>query len=328
MALQTIPRVADAASILGNPTALTRAVKELQGLNVTVIDGAAAGTKMNVPALRTEDTIISAIQLNDTWAAPVDDKANITIQSTKASATITISGNPVADETVTVNGVVYTWKATPTSNRHVKITSGNNTQMGADLAAVINAYESRYEAGLTGDGNRIARISASAASGVVTITSVADGVGNAPQVTGTVTVLAATNSNTGQATLTCASVVNNNTCVVNGVTFTAKTTVTDTDLHFALKGTDALQAIEIARCINAYQFKYGSLDVLATPVGAAVNITPKSDPTGNAIALSEASTNVAVSGSYLSGGTATGGIKSTTNLSTATLVLVWFDKNP
>jgi hypothetical protein len=322
--MQTNPA---AHALLANPGALRGILSELQGVNIDVVAGAAAGTAMNIPAIRVEDTIVQAIQLNTTWSAPLSDKANITIQPTKASATLTISGDPIAAETITVNGNVYTWRVTPTKLNEVKITSGNNTTMATALAAAINAYEGRYESQLKGDGQRIATLVATSNLGVVTVTSVADGVGNAPQVTGTVTVLAASGTNTGSATLTPATVIATNTAVVNGVTFTAVASGA-TDIQFNLKASNLLQGIEIARAINAYQFKYGTLNVSASAnaTTGVVTITPFTAPTGNAIALSEASTNVAASGAYLAGGTATGSIKSTTNLSAATLVVFWYNK--
>lgn len=321
--------LAQAQQLLSQPNLLRSLLGELQGLNISVIDGAAAGTGMALAAIRTEDTILQAIKFSDTWAAPVSDLANITIQPTKASGTLTVSGNPVAGETFVVNGNTYTWRATPTKVNEVKITAGANNTMASAVAAAINAYEGRYESQLNGDGNRTAGVVATVASAVVTVTSIADGVGNAPQITGTVTVLAAAGTNTGSATLTAVSVVDGNTCVVNGVTFTAKTTLTvpAVDTEFLVKGTDTLQAAEIVRCLSAYQFKYGTIGVVATSALGVVTIVPNSATTGNAVSMTEASTNFAASGSgYLSGGTATGSIKSTTDLSLATLVLFWANK--
>lgn len=318
--------VQSAHALLSNPQGLANNLKELQGLNVSIVDGAAAGTAMTLAGIRAEDTILCATVLADTWAAPTDDKANITIQSTTASGTITFGGNPVEGETVTVNGNVYTFKATPTKLNDAPILAGNNNGMATALAAAINAYEGRYESQLHGDGNRAAGVSATANAAVVTVTSVVDGVGNAPAVTGTATVLVAAGSNTGAATLTAATVVAGNTCVVNGVTFTAAATPT-LDTQFAVKGTNALQAAEIARAINAYAFKYGTLDVVASAAAAVVTIRPGTPASGNAIGLTESATNVTVSGSgYLAGGTNTGSIKSTTNLSAATLQVHWFNK--
>lgn len=199
------------------PGSAAAMLKELQGLNIALVAGASAGTKLDVAAIRTEDTIIAAM-VEDTTSGVTsgDDKANITIQSVKASGTITISGGlPVANETVTVNGVVYTFKAAAnvTLNTHVAI-GADEDETGENLAAKINLVE----------GLGVAAVTAANNAGVVTVTAVADGTG------------------------------------------------------------------------------------------------------GNAITLVEAATNVAVSGATLSGGTATGGIKSTTDLTGKALLLFWYNK--
>jgi hypothetical protein len=136
-------------------------------------------------------------------------------------------------------------------------------------------------------------------------------------------------------------VVAANTAVINGATFTASATPTG-DVQFYTKaaapafpgvaaataGSDCATGQWLAKLINAYQFKYGTLDVVASAntTTGVVTLTPMTTPTGNAIAISEASTNVTGSGAYLAGGTTTGSIKSTTNLSTATLILFWTNK--
>lgn len=218
--LHTLPK----AQALLNPALLLALLKEQQGLTVTVIDGAAADTAMAVAAIQPEDTILSAIKFMDVWAAPTDDKANITIQGITASGLITIAGNPVEGDTVTVRGTVYTFKAVPSDITHVKTTAGDNTAMASRLAAVINAYESRYESQLNGDGQRTPALKATSALGVVTLKSLVGGTA------------------------------------------------------------------------------------------------------GNAYTLTENATNVTVSGATLTGGSATGSIKSTTDLSAATIVLVWVNK--
>lgn len=206
---------------------LAKVLTELQGLTISVVAGAAAGTAMNIAAIRREDTILAAVVTNDTAAAaPVDDRLNITIQSTTATGTITISDDPVEDETITVNDVVYTWKEVPSEKTHIQITAGDNTAMAASLAAAINNYEGRYESQLHGDSWRTPAVVATSALGVVTVAALADGAD------------------------------------------------------------------------------------------------------GNAITLAEASTNVAVSGATLSGGSNTGSIKSTTNLTDKTLTVYWYNKRP
>lgn len=181
------------AQSLGNPKKLQEVVRELQGLRQVLVTGAAAGTAMACGNIGVEDTIVSALNLTDL----TDDTANITIQSKKASGTITISGNPVADETFVVNGVTYTFKATPAAKNHVKITAGDNTAMATAAAAAINAYEARYEARLNGDGNRAPSVVATSALGVVTVTAIAEGTtGNALTLTENATNVAVSGAGT------------------------------------------------------------------------------------------------------------------------------------
>lgn len=147
---------------------------ELQGLTVTVVSGAAAGTAMTVAPLRKEDTLLAALVTTDAAAAAmVNDVTNMTIQSTTASGTLTVAGNPVDGETFVLNGTTYAFKTTPTAATDVKITAGNNTTMAAAVAGTVNAYENRL---LTnGGGYRAAQVVSTSALGVVTFTAVVDG---------------------------------------------------------------------------------------------------------------------------------------------------------
>lgn len=304
---------------------LKTAIKELQGLAVTTVAGAANGTAMAVPALRTEDTLLAAICTVDAGGATTNDVANMTIQPTHASGTITISGNPVAAETFVVNGVTYTFVATPSLPTDVKITAGNNTAMALAAANTINAYENRRLP--NGGGQNTAQVVATAALGVVTVTSVADEVGNGPVVTDTGSTITISSTNPAAVTATCVSAGNTDAITVNGVAFTIKTTPVDLDVDIAVLASDTLQAAEFVRAINAYENKHHTLDVVATSALGVVTIAPKSARKGNIITLTEAATNVAVTGSgWLAGGTATGGVKSTTNLTGKTVTLMWYNK--
>lgn len=312
---------------LGNPKELYDAFVELRGLKSELVTGAAAGTAMACGNIGTEDTILSAVVFTDAGGSVVDDKANITIQSKKASATLTITGNPVADETVSVNGVTYTWKAVPTAKNHVLITAGNNTAMAASLAAAINAYEARYESQLNGDPNRLAAVVATSAAGVVTVTSIIEGAGNGPIVSDTGTTITISSTNPGAVTATFVSAANTDAIIVNGVTFTIKTVPVNLDIDMGVKGSDTLQAAETVRIINAYETKYGTLNVVASAVLGVVTLVPRDPKSGNAIPLTEASSNIAASGSgYLAGGSAAGSLKSVTNLAAKKMLVTYFDK--
>lgn len=331
MTLQTISKQFAKGGSGLTDGALAAAIKELQGLKVAVVAGATAGTKINIAAMRTEDTIVSAVVSTDAGGALADDVANLTIQATKASGTLTVA-TVIDGSACTVNGTTYTFKTTPTATNHVKLLGTDILNANA-LAAAINAYENRYT---SSGGRNVAAVVASTtgASGVVTITSVTDGAGSVVTLTGTVTTLAATNSGTYTATLTCATVVNTNTFAITNlagtvITFTCKTTPvvgTKTDVALAAGADNTLQAAIIAKAINAYDSD-GTLGVVATPVAAAVNISPVAPKGGNQITLTGTVTVLAASGATLANGTATGGIKSTTNLASKTLMVLWFDKN-
>jgi hypothetical protein len=337
MTLQVLP-----ASFGKGGTSLTdgtlyNAVRELQGLQVTVVPGAANGTAMAVPALRLEDTLLAALITTDAGGAAANDVANLTIQATAAFGTITISGNPADAEVFVVNGKTYTFKTTPTDIAHVKITAGDNTAMATAVKNAINAYEGRY---VEGKGYNTPAVVATSSAGVVTVTSVVDGAGNAVTVTGTATVLVAAGSGTLSATLTPVTVVPGNTCVINGVTFTAATVPDTTGLQFYTKasapafpnggaaGTDLSCGQWLSYIINA-KLANSNTDAVASAnaTTGVVTITPKTAPAGNMITLTETAANVAVTGTgTLTGGTNTGGVKSVTNLTGKTMTLFWFNK--
>lgn len=190
MALETLnPNLGQGGA--GIPS-LGKVLKELQGHSVDVVAGAAAGTKMPLAAIRSKDTILSVVVSTNAGGALTADTANVSIASTKANGTITLSGDPLANETFVVNGVTYTWKAVPTSRTHVKITTGNNTAMAAAVRDAINAYENRYTGKATTPS-----VVATAALGVVTVTANVEGVaGNAITFTESVTNLAMSGSGT------------------------------------------------------------------------------------------------------------------------------------
>lgn len=321
---------------------LAGALKELQGLNITHIAGAAANTKIDIASMRIEDTIIAALVEDDvSGVTSGDDKANITIQTTAAFGTITVSGNPVAGETFVVNGATYTFRSTFTNAaREVKITAGDNTAMASAIAAAINGWENRKLDGIGATGTNTPAVVATSNAGVVTVTSVVDGVGNGVVLTGTVTVLAAAGNGTASATLTPVTVVADNTCVISGVTFTAKAVPVGAQQFYTkaaapafpgggAAGTDLACGQWLAKLINNYEQANFTLDVVATAnaTTGVVTLVPRKPFAGNIITLTEAGTNVAVTGSgTLTGGTATGGIKSTTNLTAKHVTVYWFNK--
>ena len=310
-------------SVAGLPSDTQNAVRELQGIRLSVVAGAAAGTKMNVAAMRPEDTIVSVTDYPSTIA---DDAVNCTAAANKATGTLTVAAAADGD-TCVVNGVTYTYKTNPTQATHVKTTPGNNTIAAQALVTTINAYENRRLT--TGNFNNPAVVATSNAA-IVTITATAQGTGTNPVVTEAGNEITLVATDPGAITATCiVAITDVTTITVNGVTFAAKTTPTDLDLHFGVKTTAALQATEVARVINSYQNERGTLDAIATVNAAVVTITNPAGRSGNAITLTGTPVRLAASGSgYLAGGTATGGFTSTTNLTGKNVMILWLDKNP
>ena len=73
-------------------------------------------------------------------------------------------------------------------------------------------------------------------------------------------------------TLTLAAVANTETIIINGLTFTGHTdTTTLATRTFSIAGSDTLDAVELAKCIN--DPVYGVPGVTATPAAAVVTLT-------------------------------------------------------
>ncbi len=329
MTLQTIN-----ASFLKGGAGLTdgtlaNAVEQILGLTSAVVVGAAANTTMTLAAIRPEDTIKTAIYQASGTGPFIDAKSTITINSVKATGTITISDLPVANDTVTVNGTVFTFKAVATDPTHIEISTDDSdgyTAMALSLKNAINAYQTRLQD--NGAGFAYPVLVATAAAGVVTLTATVEGVGNGATVTDTGTTITVVSTDPGAVTATFASAGNTDALTVNGVAFTIKTTPVNLDVDMGVKASNTLQAAEMVRAINCYQRKYGTLNVVASSDGAVVTISPRTTRTGNSITLTESATGVAVSGSgYLTGGTATGGIKSSLNLTSQSLYVEYYNHN-
>jgi hypothetical protein len=181
MSLEKIP--AGAGQYLGN-----NAVKELQGFQLSIGAGAAAGTKVAVAAIRAEDTILSVIR--SVAGVLTDVTSHYTIADIRASGTLTAASVAEGD-TCVVDGVTYTAKATPTASTHFLI-GGTDAATATNLAATINAYHGGYRQGYAKK-----TLKAVASSAVVTVTAVNEGTaGNSIVLTGTATRLAASGSGT------------------------------------------------------------------------------------------------------------------------------------
>lgn len=169
MSLQKLNLVSSGAAAESGtgPGSLYAILAELQGLNINLVTGGSASTKFNLAAIRQEDTIVAAF--NNNAGTLTDIKANITIADTRASGTLTLSGI-VADDTAVVNGVTYTFKASPNSGdiRQVQLTAGNNNANAAALSAAINKYNDCR-------GSYVTNVSATVLNNVVTVTANSEG---------------------------------------------------------------------------------------------------------------------------------------------------------
>ncbi len=147
---------------------LVTALTELQGLTISVLAGAGANTKINVAALRSEDTILAA--LNNNAGTITDVTGSVTIEDVRASGTVSV-GTVAAGDTVSVAGLTYTLVSNPTviaQGDYSKVKVGASaTECAANLAAAINAREA----------NRNQVVLASAATTTVTVRAVAEGTG-------------------------------------------------------------------------------------------------------------------------------------------------------
>lgn len=160
MALQSLSQAGKGGS--GIPDQIPAALKELQGLTVTLVDGATSGTKINVAAMRSEDTILSIIE--HIAGVPTNDRASIaTIADVRASGTLTV-GSPSAGATFVVGGITYTLRASADPLLNEVTIGANAAGTAANIAAKVNQ-------------NDPTRIIATSNSNVVTFRAVAEGTG-------------------------------------------------------------------------------------------------------------------------------------------------------
>lgn len=158
MSLNSLAKIGPAG---GGYDEIKAALAELQGLNFEVLAGAGADTKIDVAAIRPEDTIIGAI--NNNAGTITDIKSTLTIENLKASGTLTLASVIATDQAV-VNGKTYTFQAgDPVTYGEVKV-GANDTESAANLRDAINLYE-------TNIAENPAEVVATSAAGVVTITA-------------------------------------------------------------------------------------------------------------------------------------------------------------
>ena len=91
----------------GVPDAMPKAIAELQGMKLTIVNGAAAGTVMPVPGMDHNDHIGAVIDLTGQVDVPLN---TLSTASRNAKGTITCLPTAADGDTVAVNGKVYKFK--------------------------------------------------------------------------------------------------------------------------------------------------------------------------------------------------------------------------
>jgi phage tail sheath gpL-like len=130
-------------------------------------------------------------------------------------------------------------------------------------------------------------------------------------------------------TVTCASVDAGDTVTIDGRVYTAiaNGATPANSAEFSVSTTNTLCAANLVAAIIASEKNDTTSKVTASNAAGVVTITARAEGTGgNAITLTSSDgTDLAVSGATLSGGSATGGIKSTSI--TNQIILMWYNKN-
>ena len=154
------------------PDSAAAALIELQGLNIDILTGATADTKIDVAAIRSEDTILAAHEQDGTSGLLVDITGNMSINTLYATGTLT-AATIIAGSECGVAGQTYTFQAgAPITYGQVEVGADDSGSI-ANLKAAINAYETSIERGG-------AQVVATNATNVCTVTAAAEGAaGNA-----------------------------------------------------------------------------------------------------------------------------------------------------
>lgn len=303
------------------------AIKELQGLTFSMLGSAGAGAKNSLPAIRLEDTILAAVNNNAGTLTNLAFTAGA-----KATGTLTFA-SAVATDTFVVNGVTFTFKASPVSGVYTDVAVGASDNATAALAAAaINNFFSET------DGS----VSATVLNNVVTITAANSGtaansyttVGGAHITAGGATLSGGTadagisiSDTRASGTLTFASAIAGDTFVVKGTTFTIKAAgdYESSDLRHVLLGTsDRLTAAAARNAINRF-FANTDNSVTASVLNNVVTVraTLEGSAGPNTYTL-VGGTRITASGATLSGGTATGGVSVVA--ATNQVLLFWYNK--
>jgi hypothetical protein len=126
-------------------------------------------------------------------------------------------------------------------------------------------------------------------------------------------------------TITCAAAAAADTVTVNAKVYTAVSGTPANNTQFNIAGSDTADAASLVAAINSREANALNA-VTASNIAGVVTVRATAEGTGgNSITLASSNgTRLAVSGATLAGGTATGGIKSTSV--TNQIILTWWNK--
>ena len=232
-----------------------------------------------------------------------------------ATAALTFTGQPTANDTVTVNGVAITFVASGATGAQVNIGT-LATDTVANLVALINGTSSGTDpktlfptygiAPLAGTG---VTATVDATGLIVTLSAVTEGTaGNA------LTLSESTSNMTASATFTNATAdhasglltfggvsVNTQTVTINGAVVTFTTAPWDTTAATAqVGGTATASAQNLKATINAFP---GTFGCTAAGLGATLALTALAEgAAGNLVTLAHSNTVPTLSGTTLTGG--------------------------
>ncbi len=149
-----------------------RAIKELQGLQVSLVTGGAANSKLALAAITPRDTLIAVH--NNNAGTLTDVTANTTIADNRATGTVTAASAGTAGDTVSIAGLTYTLVA---ASAEVAAADKSKVKVAADAAGLAANLLAAVQAR---EANRDTKVTVSRNAAVLTVTAFAGGTeGNA-----------------------------------------------------------------------------------------------------------------------------------------------------
>lgn len=307
----------------GMHPSVKKAITELQGLRSDLVAGAAADINAAVAEIKTEDTLVSAIN-NNAGTLTVVDIADITIADGFARGSAIFS-SVIATDVLIVNGLTYT---------AVNGVKANDTEFSADGSDDLSVTD-LVDSITTRDPVDVVAI---ANADTIEITAVVEGTaGNSITFSSPDSTITETGSGTlingtgvkASQTLTLSGAVAGDSVEVDGSLYTAVAAGTGTTAkqdEFEIGGNDTISAENLVAVINLRENRPdGGGNVVASNSAGVVTITAVFFGTvANSVTII-GSSNITAGGATLSGGVATGGqVRASSSFDQ--LILMWFNK--